>query len=66
MLEYDTYGRLQPTANALSEVTTVTLDSLNRPRTLVEANRLSEVPACSNRVKNTTEPRIKTTASNIL
>ena len=27
------------------------------------ANRFSEVPACSNRVKNTTAPRIRTVAS---
>jgi hypothetical protein len=31
--------------------------------TLVEANRFSEVPACSNRVKNTTAPKIRITAS---
>ena len=31
--------------------------------TLRSANRFSEVPACSNRVKKTTEPKIRTTAS---
>ncbi len=31
--------------------------------TLRSANRFSEVPACSNRVKKTTEPKISTTAS---
>ncbi|MNN55763.1 hypothetical protein D3C81_1706540 [compost metagenome] len=31
--------------------------------TLRSANRFSEVPACSNRVKKITEPKISTTAS---